>query len=113
VTIDEIKAYCLHLSGATYDFPFDDETCVFRVGGKMFGLMGIHADPPRINLKCDPILARDLRSAFESIVPGYHMNKEHWNTVLIGGDVPDDKVRWLIDHSYDLIRSKLPRSRQP
>ena len=101
------------VSVTTYDFPFDSQTCVFRVGGKMFALLGINGSPPAINLKCDPELARDLRSAFESIAPGYHMNKEHWNTVTLGGDVPDDKVRWLIDHSYELIRSSLPRSRRP
>ena len=111
--INDLRDYCLSKSGVGYDFPFDEETCVFRVGGKMFGLAGINADPARISLKCDPALARDLRSSFEDVAPGYHLNKEHWNTVTTGGDVPDEKVRWLIDHSYELVVAGLPKNKRP
>lgn len=113
MTIVDLRDYCLSRPGATFDFPFDAETCVFRVGGKIFGLAGINAEPARISLKCDPALARDLRSGFRDIAPGYHLNKEHWNTVTTAGDVPDDKVRWLIDHSYELIVASLPKSKRP
>ena len=99
--------------GTSYDFPFDEETCVFRVSGKMFGLAGINGEPIRVNLKCDPGLARDLRTEFDGITPGHHMNKEHWNTVVTGSDVPDEKVTWLIDHSYDLVVAGLPKSKRP
>ena len=111
--IGEIRAYCLSLPGTTFDFPFDAETCVFRVGGKMFALVGINSEPPRVSLKCDPELSRDLRTAFEGIVPGYHMNKEHWNTVATRSDVPPEKVTWLIDHSYQLVLASLPKNRRP
>jgi len=113
MTITELRDYCLSLPGSSYDFPFDEETCVFRVGGKIFGLAGINQDPVQVNLKCDPALARDLRAAFDGIVPGFHMNKEHWNTVMTASDVPDEKVRWLVDHSYDLVVASLPKGKRP
>ena len=113
MTITEFRDYCLSKPGTSYDFPFGEETIVLRVAGKMFALTGINDDPLEVNLKCDPELSRDLRSSFESITPGYHMNKEHWNTVTCGGDVPDNQLEWLIDHSYDIVVSKLPRSRRP
>ncbi|MFW5689522.1 MAG: MmcQ/YjbR family DNA-binding protein [Spirochaetota bacterium] len=93
MTINELRDYCLSLPGSTYDFPFDAETIVFRVGGRMFTLAGINDDPLSVNLKCDPELRRDLRAGFEAVTPGYHMNKEHWNTVVCGLDVPDEKLR--------------------
>ena len=113
MTITQLRDYCLSFPGSTYDFPFDEETCVFRVGGKIFGLAGINANPVRVNLKCDPDLARDLRARFGNVQPGYHMNKEHWNTVITGGDVPDEKVQWLIGHSYELIVAGLPKAKRP
>ncbi len=113
MTINELRDYSLSKPGTTYDFPFDEETIVFRVAGKIFALAGINRDPVRVNLKCDPALARDLRAGFESITPGHHMNKEHWNTVACGGDVPDEKLRWLIDHSYELIVASLPKAKRP
>ncbi len=113
MTITELRDYCTSKPGVSYDFPFDEETCVFRIGGKMFALSGINTNPVRISLKCDPALSRDLRSAFRDVEPGYHLNKEHWNTVACGGDVPEEKVRWLIDHSYELVVEGLPKSRRP
>ena len=75
----------------------------------VFGLAGINNRPARVNLKCDPGLARDLRGRYASVLPGYHMNKDHWNTVVTGGDISDDKVRELVDLSYDLVVAKLPK----
>jgi predicted DNA-binding protein (MmcQ/YjbR family) len=111
--IDDLREICLALPGTSYDFPFDEETCVFRVRKKMFALAGINTSPAHVTLKCDPDLARDLRVAYQGIVPGYHMNKEHWNTVDTGADVPCDKVEWLIRHSYDLVVASLPKSKRP
>lgn len=111
--INELRDYCVEKPGTSYDFPFGPDTLVFRVVGKMFALTGIKDDPLEINLKCDPNLARDLRASFEGITPGYHMNKEHWNTVFCGRDVPDEKVRWLIDHSYELVVASLPKAKRP
>jgi predicted DNA-binding protein (MmcQ/YjbR family) len=78
----------------------------------MFALSGINTTPVRITLKCDPELSRDLRASFESVEPGYHMNKEHWITVTSEGDLPADKLRWLIDHSYELVCASLQKSKQ-
>ncbi len=113
MTVGELRDFCLSFPGATFDFPFDAETIVFRVGGKIFALAGINANPLKVNLKCDPVLARDLRETFAGIVPGYHMNKEHWNTIDCDSDVSEQRIRWLIGHSYELVASSLPRSRRP
>ena len=112
MTAIELRDHCLSLPGSSFDFPFDTETIVFRVGGRMFALSGIDADPVSVTLKCDPILARDLRAAYDAVTPGYHMNKEHWNTIRAGADLPDDKLRWLIDHSHELVAAGLPRSQR-
>lgn len=91
------------------DFPFDLDTIVLKVGGKIFLLADVNADPPRINLKCDPELAEELRREYPSVTPGYHMNKTHWNTVLVDGSIRDEAIYWMIDHSYDLVYKGLPR----
>lgn len=80
-----------------------------KVGGRMFFLTDINSDPPRINLKCDPALAEELRKEYPCIVPGYHMNKVHWNTVILDGTLSSDTIVFLIDHSYDLVVKGLPR----
>jgi predicted DNA-binding protein (MmcQ/YjbR family) len=104
-----VLEYCRKKKGVSEDFPFDDRTLVIRVGDKMFLLTDIHSDPLRMNLKCDPLIALDLRDEFEAITPGYHMNKVHWNTVIFDGSVPEQKVKWMIDHSYELVFNKLKR----
>jgi Uncharacterized protein conserved in bacteria len=86
-------------------FPFGDDTLVFKVKEKIFALVNLDGDLS-INLKCDPVLAIDLRERYSSVTPGYHMNKKHWNTVLLDGSVPDKEVFSWIDHSYDLITGK-------
>jgi predicted DNA-binding protein (MmcQ/YjbR family) len=111
MTIDHLRRYCAQKRGAVESYPFDEVTLVFKVDGRMFALMNVTSSPPRVNLKCDPSLARDLRAAFPAILPGYHMNKEHWNTVLLNGSLPDGQVEWLTDHSYDLVANR-PKGRR-
>lgn len=113
MTITKLRDICLSFPGTSYDFPFDTETMVFRVGRKMFALTNINKDPVAVNLKCDPELARDLRAAFTSVSAGYHMNKEHWNTVTCGGDVSDERLEWLIAHSYERVVAGLPKGGRP
>lgn len=107
--LHDIVRYCESKQGVTKDFPFDLDTLTLKVGGKMFLLADVNSDPPRINLKCDPLLAEELRKQYPSILPGYHMNKTHWNTVIVDGSIQDDTIFWLIDHSYDLVFRGLPR----
>ncbi|MGA1792348.1 MAG: MmcQ/YjbR family DNA-binding protein [Thermoplasmatota archaeon] len=99
--------HCRKKKGVTEDFPFDETTLTIRVGGRIFLLTDIHSDPLRINLKCDPLTAMDLRDEFDSVIPGYHMNKVHWNTVILDGSIPVKRVLWMIDHSYEMVLSKL------
>jgi predicted DNA-binding protein (MmcQ/YjbR family) len=110
MTLTDFRAFCADLPGSHETFPFDDETLVIRVRSRMFALTNVNSADLRINLKCDPVLALDLRAAYPGLVlPGWHMNHEHWNTVAANGGVPDDKLRWMIRHSYDLVVDKLPK----
>ncbi|MDO8609128.1 MAG: MmcQ/YjbR family DNA-binding protein [bacterium] len=111
MNFNEIDTYLLSKKGATFDYPFDKTTRVYRIANKMFALME-DEEPLSINLKCDPIYALELRSLYESITGGYHMNKKHWNTVSVGGDVDDTLLRELIDHSYELVYDKLIRKQK-
>jgi len=109
MTFDEMDVYLRSKAGATYDYPFDEVVRVYRVGGKIFALSS-ETHPLKINLKCDPIYALELRSLYRGITAGYHMNKKHWNTVMIeDSDVDEETIRELIDHSYDLIWKSLTR----
>lgn len=110
MTFEEIRGYCLALNGTTEDFPFGEETLVFRVGGKIYALTGVYGIPLTINLKCDPEKAVDLRERYDAISPGYHMNKKHWNTVTIDGSLNNELVKELIHHSYDLVYESLKKS---
>lgn len=101
-------ASCLALPGAEETTPFGPDVLVYKVGGKMFALTSPDEHPPRVNLKCDPERALELRDRYEDIVPGYHMNKRHWNTVVLGGRLPTALVRELITHSYELVVASLP-----
>lgn len=110
MNINQIKKYCLSKPKTTCDFPFDHETLVFRVHGKMFALTSIAKIPCAVNLKCDPVFAMALRDKHEAIKPGYHMNKDHWNTVAVEDkEMKNDLVKKLIDHSYELVFAKLPK----
>jgi predicted DNA-binding protein (MmcQ/YjbR family) len=103
LTFETIRDYCLQKKGTTAEHPFGPETMVFKVMGKMFALCSPGNTPLAINLKCDPELAITLRSHYAAVQPGYHMNKEHWNTVTLDGSLPDDEVLGMIDHSYELV----------
>ncbi len=110
MNIESVREYCLAKKGTTEAFPFDSETLVFKVMEKIYALLPLERQPAQINLKCDPVRAAELRETHDgSILPGYHMNKRHWNTVLIE-QVPPQQVWELIDHSYDLVVAKLPKT---
>ncbi len=108
MNIEFARAYCLSKKGATESFPFNETTLVFKVMGKMFGLMGLENDPFTMNLKCDPVRAIELRDEYgDDIIPGFHMSKKHWNTVFFESELSDTLLKELIDHSYELVVSKL------
>jgi predicted DNA-binding protein (MmcQ/YjbR family) len=108
----ELRDRCLSFAGAEETFPFGPETSVFKVAGKMFALSQLAADSLRVSVKCEPELATALREAHAAVIPGYHLNKRHWNTVIIDGSLPDEQVTEMIEDSYDLVVSKLPRARR-
>ncbi|CAM5488150.1 MULTISPECIES: MmcQ/YjbR family DNA-binding protein [Streptomyces] len=111
MTPGELRAFCLSFNAAVEDFPFGPQTSVFKVLGRMFALTHLDARPLTVNLKCDPEDAIRLRGEHEGlIVPGWHMNKRHWNTVTVDGGLPDRLVRELIEDSYDLVVAGLPRA---
>lgn len=110
MNIEELRDFCITKKGAIEEFPFDEATLVFKVMGKMFALTGLDDEETTINLKCDPEYAIELREKFnEDILPGYHMNKQHWNTVNYSGGLKDDFVKQLVDHSYELVVSGLTK----
>jgi predicted DNA-binding protein (MmcQ/YjbR family) len=105
------RSYCLEKPGTTEEFPFDEETLVFKVLGKMFALANVD-EFVSMNLKCDPDRAVELREKYDGILPGYHMSKKHWNTVMTDGTVPENLLFELIDHSYELVVKGLPKKLQ-
>jgi predicted DNA-binding protein (MmcQ/YjbR family) len=110
MNLEKFRKYCLGKKGATEDFPFDETTLVFRVGGKIFALTDTEAVPFSFNLKCDPERAIELRENYDCIRPGWHMNKKHWNTVEPDGSIDDALIYDLIDHSYDEVVKTLKKS---
>jgi len=111
--LQEIRDYCNSKAETKEDFPFDMETLVFKVVDKMFALTNIKSEELRINLKCDPTRAQLLRKEYKAIIPGFHMNKTHWNTVIIDGSLKKEFIFELIDHSYELVVKGLPKSKRP
>jgi len=109
LSLETLKKYCFSKKGVTENFPFDDETLVFKVGPKMFALTNINKPVLEINLKCDPFMSEDLRRDFHAITPGYHMNKKHWNTIIVDGSISDDKILFLVDLSYELVFNGLKK----
>jgi predicted DNA-binding protein (MmcQ/YjbR family) len=109
---DELRDYCLSFSGAQETFPFGPDNSVFKVEGKIFAMSRLAADPLRVSVKCDPALVEQLREAYAAVLPGYHLNKRHWNTVVIDGSLADETVRDMVEDSYDLIVSKLAHARR-
>lgn len=106
--VEELRSFCLGLPYSTEDTPFDVDTLVFRVQGKIFALTSI-SDNNAVNLKCNPERAIQLREQFSAVTPGFHMNKKHWNTVLFNSDLKDSEIFNLVQHSYDLVFSSLPK----
>jgi predicted DNA-binding protein (MmcQ/YjbR family) len=107
----KFREYCLSKPHATEGTPFGPDVLVFKIAGKMFALAALDEVPARVNLKCDPDLALDLRDRYEQVQPGYHMNKKHWNTVEIDTGIPDFELQRMIDHSYELVAKSLPKLR--
>ena len=112
LNIEQIREHCLCKKGVTEDFPFDEETLVFKVAGKIFLLASLEAIPLQINLKCDPEKAVELREEYDSVQPGYHMNKKHWNTIIIDGTIPARIMLNWINDSYSLVIAGLPKTQR-
>ncbi|PJJ10509.1 putative DNA-binding protein (MmcQ/YjbR family) [Flavobacterium sp. 1] len=115
MNLETFYEYCLSKKGVTEHFPFDEDTLVFKVGGKIFALSSLlqwEKGTPHVNLKCDPERAQELRAEYDAINPGFHMSKVHWNTIGVNQDVPDALLKELIDHSYDLVFKSLTKKIQ-
>ncbi|MFN8448902.1 MAG: MmcQ/YjbR family DNA-binding protein [Anaerolineae bacterium] len=108
----DLANYCMSRHGAVCEQPFGPEADVFKVMGRMFALMPVNADPPRISLKCDPTFAEILRQTYPAVTPAYHMNKRHWNGILVDGSVPDDEIEEWVDHAYDLVVKGLTKAQR-
>ena len=111
MNVEEFRAYCITKKGVTEGFPFDGSTLVFKVMGKMFALSDVDQFD-FVNLKCDPEKAIALREEFQGVTPGYHMNKKHWNSVSVLGDISDKLIYEWVDDSYDLVVSSLTKKLQ-
>ncbi|MEL6122988.1 MAG: MmcQ/YjbR family DNA-binding protein [Bacteroidota bacterium] len=109
---EDLLLYCSAKPGVTDGFPFGEPTLVFKVMGKMFAACSLDETDPRVNLKCDPERALELRESYSDIIPGWHMNKKHWNTVYMERELTDETIHDLIDHSYDLVVAKLPKQQK-
>jgi predicted DNA-binding protein (MmcQ/YjbR family) len=103
ITHKEVEAYLLGMPNATLDYPFGEGVAVYKVGDKMFALVKEDGTPVQLSLKCDPLLANTLREKYESVMPGYHLNKKHWNTLLLTGQLTWEEVQALIRLSYNLV----------
>jgi predicted DNA-binding protein (MmcQ/YjbR family) len=112
MTPDVLRDYCLSFRGSTETFPFGPETSAFKVAGKIFALSRLAETPLCISLKCEPGLAQQLRAAHAAVTPGYHLNKRHWNTVIVDGSLPDNMIDDMVEDSYDLVVSQLPAVRR-
>lgn len=112
MNIETVREYCLSKNGAEEDYPFDEETLVFKVRGKMFALIPLEKIPLQINLKCDPEKAIELREQYEDVLPGWHMSKKHWNTIILEGNIRWNDLKDWIDHSYDEVVKGLKKAEQ-
>ena len=111
--IESIREYCLAKPGAEETLPFGPDVIVFKIGNKAFLLLPLDTEQLQFNVKCDPDLALELREEYSCVIPGYHMNKKHWNTIILDGTAPSKKIKEWIDHSYDLIaKSTKKKSRK-
>jgi predicted DNA-binding protein (MmcQ/YjbR family) len=112
MNIEMLREYCLSKPGAEETLPFGPDTLVFKVNGKMFLLTGLDADPLQFNVKCDPDKAAELREEYSCVLPGYHMNKKHWNTIVVDGSVSTKQLKGWIDDSYDLVNGANKKTRK-
>ena len=112
MNIEELRDHCIAKKGVEETLPFGPETLVFKVRGKAFLLTGLDSRPLQFNVKCDPEKAIELREKYSNVLPGYHMNKKHWNTVIADGTVPDKKLKEWIDHSYEMVVKGLTKAEQ-
>ena len=112
MNIEDFRTYCLSQKGVTEEFPFGEDTLVFKVMGKVFALTGLDSEEFKVNLKCHPDRAIELREEFSAIQPGYHMNKKHWNTVKLDTELDKQLIKGWIDDSYDLVIASLPKKTQ-
>ncbi len=108
MNIEELRDYCLSLPGTTEGFPFGEQTLVFKVKGKVFLLTSLDTEIVQFNVKCDPEKAQELREQYDCVLPGYHMNKKHWNTILANGSVSNETLKSWIQDSYTLVVATLP-----
>ena len=106
---EQLRDYCLKKKGVTEEFPFGEDTLVFKVMGKMFLLTSLASQPVSMNVKCEPELAIEFRERYVAVSPAYHMNKKHWNSVEADGSIPPEEFWKMIDHSYELVVSGLPK----
>ncbi len=109
---EALRDHCLSFLGTAEEFPFGPLTSVFKVSGKIFALSRLDEQPLRVSVKCEPLLAEQLRELHAAVIPGYHLNKRHWNTVIIDGSLPDAMIADMVEDSYDLVVSALPQSRR-
>ena len=107
--VETLRDYCLSKKSVTEGFPFGETTLVFKVMEKIFLLVSLDANPLKFNAKCEPSKAIELREQYQAIQPGYHMNKKHWNTIVVDGTVPKKLLKEMIDDSYDLVVGSLPK----
>jgi predicted DNA-binding protein (MmcQ/YjbR family) len=115
MNLETYYEYCLSKKGVTEHFPFDQDTLVFKVGEKMFALSSLlqwEKGQPKVNLKCNPDYAQELRAQYDDVQPAFHMNKTHWNTVAINSEIPDKFIKELIDDSYNLVLKSLTKKNQ-
>ncbi len=110
--LEKFREYCLTKAQVTEGTPFGEDVLVFKIAGKMFALAALDEVPAKVNLKCDPDLALELRERYEQVRPGYHMNKKHWNTVELDSGIPEAELRKMIDHSYELVVKSLPKAKR-
>ncbi|MBP1995756.1 MmcQ/YjbR family DNA-binding protein [Paenibacillus eucommiae] len=108
--INTLTSYLLSKKGSSDQYPFGDDVLVIKVASKMFALLSERNNQPNISLKCDPFIAENLRQQHASITPGYHLNKSHWNTIILDGSVSEIELFRMIDHSYELVFNKLKKS---
>ena len=110
--IETLREYCISKPGVEETLPFGPDTLVYKVTGKIFLIAGLDAERLSFNVKCDPDLATELREEHDCVQPGYHMNKKHWNTIIVDGSVPNKKLKEWIDHSYQLVAKMTPQKRK-